>query len=52
MVSAFVGNVVEWGQPWSQIAPSVVGLIVVVYFVHTGFTGPLSDRAAVATHLR
>ncbi len=32
MISAFVGNVVRWGQPWSQIAPSVVGMLVIFYW--------------------
>ena len=32
MLSALIGNVVRFGQPWSQIAPSVVGLLVVGYF--------------------
>ena len=32
MISAFVGNVVRWGQPWSQIAPSAVGMLVIVYW--------------------
>lgn len=32
MLSALVGNVVRVGQPWSQIAPSVVGMIVIIYF--------------------
>ena len=32
MLSALVGNVVRMGQPWSQIAPSAVGMIVIVYF--------------------
>ncbi|MFN7917268.1 MAG: hypothetical protein U0Q55_18130 [Vicinamibacterales bacterium] len=33
MVSAFVGNVVEWGQPWSQVAPSALGLFLIAYFM-------------------
>ena len=32
MVSAFVGNVVRWGQPWSQLAPSAIGICVILYF--------------------
>lgn len=32
MLSAFVGNVVRMGQPWSQLAPSVVGLLVILFF--------------------
>jgi uncharacterized membrane protein len=31
MLSAAVGNTVRVGQPWSQLAPSVAGLIVVVW---------------------
>ncbi len=34
MLSAFVGNVVRVGQPWSQIAPSAVGIMVILYFFH------------------
>jgi uncharacterized membrane protein len=33
MVSAFVGNVVPWGQPWSQVAPSALGMLLIFYFV-------------------
>lgn len=29
MLSALVGNVVRWGQPWSQLAPSALGLVVI-----------------------
>jgi uncharacterized membrane protein len=29
MLSALVGNVVRWGQPWSQLLPSLLGLIVI-----------------------
>lgn len=29
MLSALIGNVVRIGQPWSQLAPSVIGLIVI-----------------------
>lgn len=32
MLSALVGNVVRVGQPWSQIAPSAVGILVILYF--------------------
>lgn len=32
MLSALVGNVVRAGQPWSQIAPSVIGLLTIAYF--------------------
>jgi uncharacterized membrane protein len=31
MVSAFVGNTVRVGQPWSQLLPSIVGTIIIVY---------------------
>lgn len=34
MLSAFVGNVVRVGQPWSQIAPSAIGVMVILYFFH------------------
>lgn len=32
MLSALVGNVVRAGQPWSQIAPLVIGLLTVAFF--------------------
>jgi hypothetical protein len=31
MLSAAVGNTVKVGQPWSQLAPSVLGMVVVVW---------------------
>lgn len=33
MISAFVGNVVRWGQPWSQVLPSAVGLLTIAWFI-------------------
>lgn len=32
MTSAFFGNTMRAGQPWSQIAPSIVGVVVIIYF--------------------
>jgi hypothetical protein len=32
MLSALIGNVVRVGQPWSQIAPSAIGILVIFYF--------------------
>jgi uncharacterized membrane protein len=32
MLSAFVGNVVRIGQPWSQLVPSLMGVMVIGYF--------------------
>jgi uncharacterized membrane protein len=32
MLSALVGNVVRVGQPWSQLMPSAIGLMVAAYF--------------------
>lgn len=32
MVSALLGNVLRFGQPWTQLAPSAVGFLVAVYF--------------------
>ena len=32
MLSALIGNVVRIGQPWSQIAPSAFGFLVLLYF--------------------
>lgn len=34
MISALMGNVVRWGQPWSQIVPSVLGMLVIGYFFY------------------
>lgn len=34
MLSSFVGNTVRIGQPWSQIVPSVLGLICIGYFFY------------------
>ncbi len=34
MLSALIGNVVRVGQPWSQIAPSAVGVLVIFYFFY------------------
>lgn len=34
MLSALVGNVIRVGQPWSQIAPSAIGFIVILYFFY------------------
>lgn len=31
MLSALIGNVVRIGQPWSQLAPSVIGLVVIAW---------------------
>jgi uncharacterized membrane protein len=33
MLSAAVGNTVRAGQPWSQLAPSVLGLVTVVWCI-------------------
>lgn len=32
LVSAFVGNVVRFGQPWSQVLPSFLGLVLIGFF--------------------
>ena len=32
MLSALVGNVVRVGQPWSQLLPSAVGVLVIGYY--------------------
>lgn len=32
LVSAFAGNVIRFGQPWSQIAPSALGMLVIGWF--------------------
>jgi uncharacterized membrane protein len=33
MISAFVGNVMVWVQPWSQLLPSVLGTFVIAYWL-------------------
>lgn len=33
MLSAATGNLVRFGQPWSQLAPSVLGMMTIVWFV-------------------
>lgn len=45
MLSAFVGNVVRIGQPWSQIAPSAVGVLVILYFFWRLYRQDRSRRA-------
>jgi hypothetical protein len=47
MVSAFAGNVVEWGQPWSQITPSAVGTLVILFFIGKAVANP-TDRPVVS----
>ena len=47
MLSAFVGNVVRVGQPWSQLLPSAIGTAVIVYF----FVQFARDRAS-ATRIK
>ena len=32
LLSAFVGNVVRFGQPWSQVLPSAIGILFVGWF--------------------
>jgi uncharacterized membrane protein len=32
MLSALIGNVIRFGQPWSQILPSAAGLIVIAHY--------------------
>jgi len=46
MLSAMVGNVVRFGQPWSQLAPSVIGLLVIAWsFVRLGQRRQTPERA-------
>lgn len=33
MLSAATGNLVRFGQPWSQLAPTVLGMVTIVWFV-------------------
>jgi uncharacterized membrane protein len=32
MLSALIGNVIRFGQPWSQILPSAIGVFVIAYY--------------------
>jgi uncharacterized membrane protein len=44
MVSAFVGNVIPWGQPWSQVAPSIVGTLLILYWGWRSAVSPPSGQ--------
>jgi uncharacterized membrane protein len=49
MLSALVGNVVRVGQPWSQIAPSAIGMLVIAwYFFRIHRDGGI-ERGAIAS---
>jgi hypothetical protein len=48
MLSALVGNVIRAGQPWSQVAPSAVGMLVIVYFFARIHRDSRSTRVAAA----
>jgi len=39
MLSAFAGNVIRFGQPWSQLLPSVAGVITICYFFSRIYRG-------------
>lgn len=43
MLSALVGNVVRFGYPWSQLLPSVLGLLIIGYYFWRLAKGPLQD---------
>jgi len=34
MLSALIGNVIRFGQPWSQIAPSAAGMLTISYIFY------------------
>ena len=46
MLSALVGNVVRFGQPWSQILPSALGLATVAFFFVRLYRQDAARRAA------
>jgi uncharacterized membrane protein len=48
MLSALVGNVIRAGQPWSQVAPSALGMLVIVYFFARIHRDSRSTRVAAA----
>ncbi len=43
MVSAFVGNVVRFGQPYSQILPSIIGILIILGFFVKIYRGQNKD---------
>jgi hypothetical protein len=44
MISALIGNTVRWGQPWSQVLPSLVGLLLIaVFIVRRATAGPVAE---------
>jgi len=49
MLSALVGNVVRAGQPWSQIAPSALGFIVILYVLWQLYRQDRNNNAATGT---
>lgn len=49
MLSAAAGNTVRAGQPWSQLAPSVLGVIVIAWF--WARTWRAQRRATLIAHL-
>jgi uncharacterized membrane protein len=51
MLSAAVGNTIRAGQPWSQLAPSVAGIAVIVWFWTHNVRGAdrLDSQASQAT---
>ena len=46
MLSAFAGNVIRVGQPWSQLLPSIAGLLVIGYFFARFYREDSRSRAA------
>jgi len=43
MLSALIGNVVRVGQPWSQLAPLIVGTLVIAYFFREIYRAPQTE---------
>lgn len=49
MLSAAVGNLVRVGQPWSQLLPSVLGMLTIIVLIwHDYRAGARGHRAAVS----
>jgi uncharacterized membrane protein len=44
MISAFVGNTVRAWHPWSQLLPSVIGLLVIAALFWRQLTAPVTRR--------
>ena len=44
MLSAFAGNVIRFGKPTSQLAPSVIGMLAIAWFFWLNYRGKTTPR--------